>query len=128
MTLAVVAAHADGQQRQSERHNLAATATLTALVCGRVVPGEQIPGLVTDLSATGAGVKVADARPRPPDLMHLYCRFLEGPIDCDVRIMRSDTDPTGASKLGCLFVDPSPTTVDLVVRVIRRLAGTSRDG
>jgi hypothetical protein len=126
LMLRIVSVQPDGYQRQSERHTLAATATLTAVVCGRVVPGEQVAASVTDLSETGAGLKTTDARPRPPDLMHLYCRFLEGAIDCDIRIMRAANEPGGTYRLGCVFTDPPPATIDLVRRVLLRLTGTHR--
>src|SRR5712691_5618959 len=67
LTVRVVSVQADSYQRKSERYTLAAPATLTALVCGRVVPGEQVPASVADLSEKGAGIKTTDARPRPPD-------------------------------------------------------------
>jgi hypothetical protein len=126
LTLRVVSAQADSFQRQSERYTLAAPATLTALVCGRVVPGQQVSASVADLSETGAGIKTTDARPRPPDLMHLYCRFLEGAIDCDIRITRATNEPGGTFKLGCTFTDPPPATIELVRRVLDRVTGTHR--
>lgn len=49
LLLRVVSATPAGYQRQSERIGLAATATLTALICGRIVPNEQVPGQLTDL-------------------------------------------------------------------------------
>jgi hypothetical protein len=125
LLLRVVSADVDGYQRQSDRLNLSAAATLTALVCGRVVPGEQIAATVTDLSETGAGLRTVDNRPRGTDLMHLYCRFLEGAIDSDVRVMRVASEPSGTSILGCAFIPPARQS-DLVQRVLARLAGDHR--
>jgi hypothetical protein len=126
LTIRVVSAQADSYQRQSERYTLAAPATLTALVCGRVVPGEQVSASVADLSETGAGIRTTDARPRAADLMHLYCRFIEGAIDSDIRIMRATNEPGGTYKIGCTFIDPPPATIDLVRRVLDRVTGTHR--
>lgn len=122
LLLRVVSAEPAGYQRQSERVDLAATATLTALVCDRVVPNEQIPGQVTDLSKTGVRIATPDSRPRRADLMHLYCRFLEGAIDCDVRVMRASGEAGGMNILGCAFMDPSHETTLVVERVLTRLA------
>src|SRR5690348_62472 len=47
LLLRVVSAAPAGYQRQSERVGLAARATLTALICGRIVPNEQVPGQLT---------------------------------------------------------------------------------
>jgi hypothetical protein len=126
LLLRVVSVAVDGYQRQSERLDLSAAATLTALVCGRVVPGEQIAATVTDLSDTGVGLKTVDNRPRGTDLMHLYCRFLEGAIDSDVRVMRAASEPGGTSILGCAFIKPPAHQSDLVQRVLARLAGQHR--
>jgi hypothetical protein len=61
LLLRVVSAQPAGYHRQSERIDLAATATLTALVCDRVVPNEQIPAQVTDLSESGARIATPDS-------------------------------------------------------------------
>jgi hypothetical protein len=121
LVLRVVSAQPAGYQRQSERIDLAATAVLTALVCDRVVPNEQIPGQITDLSETGARITTLDTRPRSDDRMHLYCRFLEGAIDCDVRVMRASGEPSGIKILGCAFLEPSYQTTAIVRRVLARL-------
>jgi PilZ domain len=121
LLLRVVSATPAGYQRQSERIGLAATATLTALICGRIVPNEQVPGQLTDLSESGVRFTTADARPRSDDRMHLYCRFLEGAIDCDVRIARASSYPTGMTILGCAFLDPSPETTSVIRGVLARL-------
>jgi hypothetical protein len=124
--LRVVSVEVDGYQRQSERFYLSAAATLTALVCGRVVPGDQIAATLTDLSETGARIKTVDNRLRGTDLMHLYCRFLEGAIDSDVRVMRVASEPDGISILGCAFIEPLASQGELVLRVLARLAGDHR--
>lgn len=121
LLLRVLSAQPAGYQRQSERIDLAATATLTALVCDRVVPNEQIPGQITDLSETGARITTLDTRPRSDDRMHLYSRFLEGAIDCDVRIMRASGEPDGINILGCAFLEPHSETTAVVQRVLARL-------
>lgn len=126
LMLRVVSVKADGFQRQSERFDLAAAATLTTLVCGRVVPGEQIAASVSDMPETGVGIKTVDARPRPADLMHLYCRFLEGAIDCDIRVIRAISEPDGIYTLGCALIEPPPHQTDLIHRVLARLAGDRR--
>jgi len=124
LLLRVVSAAPAGYQRQSERIGLAAKATLTALICGRIVPNEQVPGQLTDLSESGVCFTTADARPRAGDRMHVYCRFLEGAIDCDVRVARASSYPTGMIVLGCAFLDPSPETTSVIRGVLARLSTT----
>ena len=124
LLLRVVSAAPAGYQRQSERVGLATRATLTALICGRIVPNEQVPGQLTDLSESGVCFTTADARPRAGDRMHLYCRFLEGAVDCDVRVARASSYPTGMIVLGCAFLEPSPETTSVIRGVLARLSTT----
>jgi hypothetical protein len=122
LLLRVISAQPAGYQRQSARFDLAATATLTALICDRIVPKEQLVGQLTDLSESGGRITTPDTRPRPNDRLHLYCRFLEGAVECEVRVMRASPDSDGRNALGCAFLEPSPETTRVIHRVLARLA------
>jgi PilZ domain len=124
LVLEVVDAAADGFTRASERVDLAAQATLTAQVCDRLVPGEAVSARLVDLSQAGCGATVADARPRSGDRMRLYCRFVEGEIDCEVRVKTAIPGVNGQTRLGCLFLDPSATVENVTTRVLARLNRT----
>ena len=121
LLLRVVSAIPAGYQRQRQRFDLAAPATLTSIVCDRIVPKEHVPGQVPDLSETGVRIQTPDTRPRSDDRMHLYCRFLEGAIDCDIRVMRATGLPSGSTILGCAFLEASRETRDVVHHVLARL-------
>jgi PilZ domain len=121
LLLDVVEATADGFTRASERVDLAAQATLTAQVCGRLVPGESVSAQIVDLSQTGCGATVADSRPRTGDRMRLYCRFIEGEIDCDARIKTAVSAANGQTRLGFAFIAPSATVESVTTHVLARL-------
>lgn len=121
LLLSVVEATADGFTRASERVDLAAQATLTAQVCGRLVPGESVIAGLVDLSQTGCGATVADSRPRIGDRMRLYCRFVEGEIDCEVRVKTANPGSNGQTRLGFAFIAPPATVESVTTRVLARL-------
>ena len=123
LTIRVVEVTVEGHQRRAPRLPINAPATLQALVCDRVVPGEVIAVSLTNLSGTGAGLTTTDSRIRAGDRLQLTARFIEGLVACEVRIAYvADTSKPGVLAVGCLFLDPNPTTVT-VNRVLSRLHG-----
>jgi hypothetical protein len=121
LVLGVLDATADAFTRASERVDLATAATLTAQICDRLVPGESVRAQIVDLSQTGCGVTVADSGPRLGDRMRLYCRFVEGEIDCEVRVKSAIPAANGQTRLGCAFIAPSAAVESVTTRVLARL-------
>jgi len=121
----VTGVHVDGQRRQSKRVGAAVPATLTALVCDRLVPGETISATIDDLSTGGMALAIADLRPRPGDLLRVRARVFEGTIDCELRITsaRGGAGPS-ALLLGGAFVNPDPLTAAAVTALLERLDST----
>jgi PilZ domain-containing protein len=122
--LRVVEASVDGYNRQSARVLLSARATLTAVACERLVPGEPLQVNIGDMSASGIGAIVHDHRPRVGDRMNLYCRFLEGEVKCDVRIVRK-TQREADTHVGCNYLALPASTEAVVLRVLNRLSTVS---
>ena len=96
LTLRVVEVTVEGHQRRAPRLPINAPATLQALVCDRLVPGEVIAVSLTNLSGSGAGLTTTDSRIRPGDRLQLTARFIEGLVACEVRSHTSPTLPNPA--------------------------------
>ena len=123
LTLRVVEVTVEGHERRAPRLPINAPATLEALVCDRLVPGAVIAVSLTNLSVSGAGLTTIDSRIRAGDRLQLTARFIEGLVACEVRIAYvAGTPKPGVLAVGCLFLDPDPTT-DTVNRVLARLNG-----
>jgi PilZ domain len=112
----------DGMRRASERFQLALSASLTALICDRLVPGVSVGGILQDISEGGLALSVADLRPRPNDRYRLQIRFFEGPLDCEIRVLAArPAEQPGTQTLGCAFLAPSAQTESTIGRVIARM-------
>ncbi len=122
--LRVVEASVDGCNRQGARVLLSARATLTAVACERLAPGEPLQATIGDMSASGIGAIVHDHRPRVGDRLNLYCRFLEGEVKCDVRIVRK-TQRDADTHVGCNYLALPASTEAVVLRVLNRLTTVS---
>jgi hypothetical protein len=126
LVLRVVGVASHGYRRAAERLAVSSAASLRAVVCDRVVPGEVVPVMLTDLSDAGCAMSLTDDRLREGDRMALTARFLEGEFTADVRIVR--VRPTGPDvyMAGCYFIG-APTGAQAVLeRVLGRLAGRAR--
>jgi hypothetical protein len=124
LLLRVLHATPDAYHRQSHRLPVSLTASLTALTCARVVPGEVLPIQIVDLSVGGFGASITDDRPRVEDLYRLVVRFFEGTVDCEVRVRVARRGARGGEQvLGCSFCDLSEANADAVRRVLARLVG-----
>lgn len=122
LTLRVLESTVDGYRRQSKRVDVSVAATLTALVCDRLVPGEPLSGVMGDLSEGGVAVTVADLRPRSGDRFGVRVRVVEGTVDSEIRVMSARTgDQPGTQLLGCSFLQPSAQTQGIVARLLARL-------
>lgn len=122
LTLRVLEVSVDGYRRQAKRVDLAVAATLTALVCDRLVPGEPLSAVMDDLSEGGVAVTVADLRPRPGDRFGVRLRVFEGTLDSEVRVMSARPgDQPGTQLLGCSFLQPSAETQAIVNRLLARV-------
>jgi hypothetical protein len=122
LTLRIDEATIDRMQRASQRFQLAQTGSITALVCDRVVPGEQINVALHDISQGGVALQAADLRPRPNDRYRLQLRFFEGPIDCEIRVLSiRPTNQPGTQTLGCTLLAPTPQTERTLHRILSRL-------
>ncbi len=126
LTLRVVDVAIERYQRRAPRLAVRAPATLRALVCDRMVPGESIAVTLADLSESGVGVTVTDERLRAGDRLTFTSRFLEGAITGEVRVayVAQSTTP-GVAIAGCFFLD-SAATAEVIARVLSRLGGDSR--
>lgn len=124
LLLRVVQATPDAYHRQSHRLPVSVSASLTALMCGRVVSDEVLPIQIVDLSAGGFGALITDDRPRVDDLYRLIVRFFEGTVDCEVRVkvMRPGRR-AGEQVLGCAYCDISTGMAEIVRGVLARLGG-----
>jgi hypothetical protein len=122
LTLRVLEATVDGYRRQAKRVDVSVPATLTALVCDRLVPREALSAVMDDLSEGGVAVTVADMRPRSGDRYRVRLRVFEGTLDNEVRVMSARAgDQPGTQLLGCSFLQPSADTHSLVARLLARL-------
>jgi hypothetical protein len=112
----------DGEQRRTKRVGVALSASLTAVVCDRLVPGEMLSAVMDDLSQGGMALAVADLRTRAGDRLRVRVRAFEGTIDSEVRVMSvRGGDTPGTLVIGCAFLDPSAHTQDIVGRLLARL-------
>jgi hypothetical protein len=111
----------DGERRRVRRVDVSVAATLTALVCDRLVPGETLGAVLDDLSEGGMAVTVPDLRPRAGDRIRVRMRVFEGVLDSEVRVMsaRSGDQPL-TQVLGCAFLHPSADTTAIVTRMLAR--------
>ena len=126
LTLRVVDVGVEQYQRRAARLAVRAPATLRAMVCDRVVPGESIATSIVDLSESGVGVTTTDDRLRAGDRFRFTCRFLEGAITGEVRVAYvAHSSTPGVFIAGCFFLDRAPVT-DVINRVLARLGGESR--
>jgi PilZ domain len=122
LILRVTDVAADGEQRRSKRVEAALSASVTALVCDRLVPGETLSAVLDDLSQGGMALAVADMRARAGDRLRVRARAFEGTIDTEVRVMSTRAgDTPGTMLIGCAFIDPSPQAQDVVSRLLERL-------
>ncbi|HEY0388644.1 MAG TPA: PilZ domain-containing protein [Gaiellales bacterium] len=122
LILRVTAVAADGEQRRSKRVEAALSASVTAVVCDRLVPGETLSAVLDDLSQGGMALAVADMRARTGDRLRVRARAFEGTIDTEVRVMSTRAgDTPGTMLIGCAFLDPSPQAQDVVSRLLARL-------
>jgi PilZ domain len=126
LTLRVTDVATHGYRRRTERLSLHTAASLRALVCDRIVPGEVIPVTLTDLSAAGCAVSMTDTRPREGDRMTLTARFLEGEVTADVRIMRVHSPTPDVYTVGCRFIAARALAQGVLERVLHRLGGNAR--
>jgi hypothetical protein len=108
-------------KQRSPRRSLATAATLRALICDRIVPGDVLPVTLIDLSQTGCAVTTNDRRVRVRDRLWLDARLIEGTISTKIRMVRTSADLT-AITVGCAFVDPGPDPV-VIHTVWTRLQG-----
>jgi hypothetical protein len=126
LTLRVVDVTSHGYRRRTERLSMSSAASLRALVCDRVVPGEVIPVTLTDLSDAGCAMSLTDARLREGDRVSLNARFLEGEVTADVRIVRIHSPSPDVYSAGCYFISATPAAQGVLERVLARLAGNAR--
>jgi hypothetical protein len=126
LTLRVVDVGIEQYQRRAARLSVRAPATVRAMVCDRVVPGETIAMTITDLSESGVGLTTTDDRLRAGDRFRFTSRFLEGEITGEVRVAYVAQSATpGVVIAGCFFLDRAPVA-DVINRVLARLGGESR--
>ena len=122
LSLAIVDVAVDGQRRRSERLDVSVAANLTAMICDRLVPGEHLSGMLSDISEGGVAVSVPDLRPRDGDRLRMRARIFEGTIDCELRIVSVRPGDSGTQLLGCVFLEPSAETSRAVSALLVRLA------
>jgi len=122
VTLRVTDVALDGKRRRSHRRAVSMPATLTALVCDRLVPGEHLSGMINDLSEGGIAISVPDLRPRAGDRLRVRARVFEGTIDCELRIVSARaSDSAGSLLLGCAFLEPPAEMVATLRRLLERI-------
>jgi hypothetical protein len=124
LQLRVVDAVPDGAQRAADRVAIAGRATLSAVACSKIPPGEPLIGHLVDVSCTGIGALVADPRLQPNDRLELHSRMLEGEIRCHVRVKHVQaTGRAGERRIGCMLIDPAPAVQATLDRLLGRLTG-----
>lgn len=117
-----------GRRRQQQRIPLTPIpAMLTAISCDRLMDSHQIRATVADVSQSGLGLCCDDIRVRPGDLLGVHCRFFEGTLEDDVRIV--NVRPLAHSELvvGTVFAKPSAATQTLIEHILTRLRGNHAD-
>jgi hypothetical protein len=125
LSLRVVAVTVDGQRRRSARIQASVPASLTALVCDRMVPGETIAAVIDDISIGGVALSVADTRARSGDRLRLRARVLEGVIDCELRVTSARPGGTpGTQVIGGPFIAAGAPAAAAVADLIGRLDGS----
>ena len=123
LQLRVTEADFERHQRGATRLPLGSSASLRALTCGRIVPGEIVAATLHDLSETGVGITTSDSRIRPGDRLQLTARFLEGRVDCELSVIHVARTPiSGVVIVGCSILQPNPTA-EILARVLARLEG-----
>jgi PilZ domain len=121
LVLRVLAAEPDEIRRAAPRAEIALRATLSAVACDRIVPGEPVVGHLADVSRTGFGARVADGRIRHNDRLDFHCRTLDGEIRCSARVKHvQPTGQPGEWRIGCSFIDPSPAVQATLDRLVAR--------
>jgi PilZ domain len=124
ITLRIDEAAPDQFVRRSPRVEMAASATLVATVCDRVVPNEMVVVTINNLSDGGFRASLTDTRVRANDRMRIRCRFLEGEISCEVRVRwAAPTAQPGRIEIGCSFIDPLPGVRRILEQVVARGKG-----
>lgn len=122
LTLRVSEVAVDGQRRRSKRLDVSFSASLTALVCDRLVPGEHLAGMIGDVSEGGVAISVPDLRPRDGDRLRMRARAFEGTIDCELRIVSARAaDSAGSLLLGCVFLEPPAEVTATIKRLLERI-------
>ena len=122
LLLRVTAVTVDGQRRRAARIEASVPASLTALVCDRMVPGETVPAVIDDISIGGVALSVADTRARPGDRLRLRARVFEGVVDCELRVTsaRPGSAP-GTQVIGGPFITADAQAETAVANLIDRL-------
>lgn len=126
LMLRVVEVVSHGYCRGAERLSVNSAASLRAMVCDRIVPGEVVPVTLTDLSDAGCAMTLTDARLREGDRMRLSARFLEGEVTADVRIVRLHSPAPDVYTAGGRFIGMSGVSQVALQRVLGRLGGSVR--
>jgi hypothetical protein len=126
LVLRVVGVAPHGYRRRTERLAVSSAASLRAVICDRVVPGEVVPVTLTDLSDAGCAMSLTDDRLRDGDRMVLSARFLEGEFTAEVRIVRVHSTNTDVHTAGCYFISTPPPAQAVLERVVARLGGHAR--
>lgn len=127
LMLRVLDALADPVVRRSDRLDVSVRATMVALVCDRIVPDEAFTVAIEDVSSGGFQASVPDRRVCPGDRLRLVGRFLEGPVDCEVCVKwTADTPREDGQRVGCAFIEPSPTVQATVHRLLHRFTAPER--
>ena len=121
ITLNVTRVMLDLQERATQRFEFEVNATLTASVCDRIVPGEELSAVVRDISEGGMALIVADHRPRPGDLYRLNVRLFEGAVQEDIRVRSVRTGGHGTQVLGCAITAISPDTLATLSSLLGRI-------
>jgi hypothetical protein len=126
LVLRVVGVAAHGYRRRAERLAVSSAASLRALICDRIVPGEVVPVTLTDLSDAGCALSLTDDRLREGDRMTLTARFLEGEVTADARVVRVHSTSPDVYAAGCYFISVPTGAQSVLERVVARLGGDAR--
>ena len=126
LVLRVVGVATHGYRRRTERLAFSSAASLRAVICDRVVPGEVVPITLTDLSDAGCAMSLTDDRLREGDRMALSARFLEGEFTAEIRIVRVQSTNPDVYTAGCYFISAPAPAQAVLERVLARLAGHAR--
>jgi hypothetical protein len=126
LVLRVVGVAPHGYRRRTERLAVSSAASLRAVICDRMVPGEVVPVTLTDLSDAGCAMSLTDSRLREGDRMMLTARFLEGELTADTRIVRVQEVGPDVYTAGCYFIGAPAPAQAVLDRVLARLGGNAR--